>query len=73
MNKKRKGITSLQKRQPGMDRSFSLKPVRGGYTGGCYWNQNDSYVRRPLWGLSRTLKGDGNHPAGIIIEYEYDD
>lgn len=38
--------------------------------GGCYWNQKDAYVRRPLWGLSRTLKADDNHPAGILIEYE---
>jgi hypothetical protein len=37
--------------------------------GGCYWNQQEQYVRRPLWGISRTLKADGGHPAGIIIEY----
>ena len=37
--------------------------------GGCYWNQKDAYVRRPLWGISRTLKADGNHPAGILIQY----
>ncbi len=42
-------------------------------TGGVYWNQKDEYVRRPLWNISRTLKGDGNHPAGVIIEYEYKD
>lgn len=38
--------------------------------GGCYWNQKPDYVRRPLWGLSRCLKADGNHPAGILIEYK---
>jgi hypothetical protein len=38
--------------------------------GGCYWNQKPDYVRRALPGLSRTLKADGNHPAGILIEYD---
>ena len=37
--------------------------------GGCYWNQKPDYVRRPLWGVSRTLKADGGHPAGILIKY----
>ena len=49
---------------------MSDKGLRGGQIGGCYWNQKEGYIRRPLWGLSRTLKGDGNHPAGIIIEYD---
>jgi hypothetical protein len=49
----------------------SAKPKRNVINmGGCYWNQKEGYVRRPLWGTSRTLKGDGNHPAGVIIEYD---
>lgn len=55
-----------------MKKSNVQEVNRGGQIGGCYWNQKEGYVRRPLWDLSRTLKGDGNHPAGIIIEYEYD-
>jgi hypothetical protein len=41
--------------------------------GGCYWNQKPDYVRRALPDLSRTLKADGNHPAGILIEYVWED
>ena len=37
--------------------------------GGCYWNQKDAYVRRPLWGLSRTIKAN-KADACVVIEYE---
>lgn len=37
---------------------------------GCYWNQKPDYVRPPMWDLSRCLKADGGHPAGILIEYD---
>lgn len=34
---------------------------------GVYTNVSPEYNRGPLPGLSRTLKADGNHPAGVMI------
>lgn len=34
---------------------------------GVYTNVSPDYNRGPLPGLSRTLKADGNHPAGVMI------
>lgn len=34
---------------------------------GIYTNVSPEYNRGPLPGLSRTLKADGNHPAGVMI------
>ncbi len=34
---------------------------------GIYTNVSPKYNRGPLPGLSRTLKADGNHPAGVMI------
>ena len=35
---------------------------------GIYTNVSPEYNRGPLLGLSRTLKADGNHPAGVMIQ-----
>ena len=48
---------------------FSSNTVEILRVGGIYYHQSAAFTRRYLWDLSRCIKADGGHPAGIIIEY----